>query len=130
VSPNLLKKFNALGYAFGKSNSRTKYEDVTTGKTIAEVDVQLENGGCVLAVEVKTDPTTNDVDEHVKRMEALRAYADFHNDKRDYLGAIAGGMMSESVKSYAMKKGFYVLEQSGDTMNVAAAPDAWKPRKW
>ncbi|MDR2792832.1 MAG: hypothetical protein LBB61_04090, partial [Treponema sp.] len=40
VSPNLLKKFNALGYAFGKSSPRSKYEDVKTGKIIAEVDVQ------------------------------------------------------------------------------------------
>jgi hypothetical protein len=130
VSPNLLKKFNALGYAFGKSSPRSKYEDVKTGKIIAEVDVQLENGGCVLAVEVKTDPSTSDVDEHIKRMEALRAYADYHNDGRDYIGAIAGGIMNESVKNYAMKKGFYVLEQTGETMNIAATPETWKPKKW
>ncbi|MDR0706557.1 MAG: hypothetical protein LBF60_01590, partial [Treponema sp.] len=130
VSPNLLKKFNALGYAFGKSGPHIKYEDVNTGKTLAEVDVQLENGGCVLAVEVKTNPTTDDVDGHVKRMEVLRRYADFHNDKRDYLGAIAGGIMSESVRNYALKRGFYVLEQSGDTMNIAATPESWKPKRW
>jgi uncharacterized coiled-coil DUF342 family protein len=130
VSPNLLKKFNALGYAFGKSSPRVKYEDIHTGNILAEVDVLLENGGCALAVEVKTNPTTNDVDEHVNRMEAIRRRADAHNDKRDYLGAIAGGIMSESVKSYALKRGFYALEQSGDTMNIAATPEAWKPRKW
>jgi hypothetical protein len=130
VSPNLLKKFNALGYAFGKSNSRAKYEDAKTGKVHAEVDVQLENGGCVLAVEVKANPTTDDVDEHVQRMEAIRRYVDSLNDKRDYIGAIAGGIMNESVRKYALKKGFYVLEQSGDTMNIAATPEAWKPKKW
>jgi hypothetical protein len=130
VSPNLVKKFNALGYAFGKSNPRTKYEDVKTGKTIAEVDIQLENGGCVLAVEVKTNPVINDVDEHVKRMGNIRRYADALNDKRDYIGAVAGGIMSESVKNYALKQGFYVLEQSGDTVNIAAVPEAWEPKKW
>ncbi|MDR2793571.1 MAG: hypothetical protein LBB61_07890, partial [Treponema sp.] len=116
--------------AFGKSNPRTKYTDVKTGKVLAEVDVQLENGGCVLAVEVKTNPVINDVDDHVNRMEALRAYADVHDDGRDYIGAIAGGIMSESVKNYALRRGFYVLEQSGDTMNIAAVPEAWAPKKW
>jgi hypothetical protein len=130
VSPNLLKKFNALGYAFGKSSPRVKYEDVTTGKVLAEVDVQLENGGCVLAIEIKTDPSIEDVKDHVTRMEALRAYADIHDDGRDYIGAIAGGIMDESVKNYALKQGFYVLEQSGDTMNIAETPEAWKPKKW
>jgi hypothetical protein len=70
------------------------------------------------------------VKDHVTRMEALRAYADIHNDGRDYIGAIAGGIMDESVKNYALKQGFYVLEQSGDTMNIAAVPEAWKPKKW
>jgi hypothetical protein len=34
------------------------------------------------------------------------------------------------VKSYALKRRFYVLERSGDTMNIAAAPEAWKPKRW
>jgi hypothetical protein len=38
--------------------------------------------------------------------------------------------MSESVKNYALRRGFYVLEQSGDTMNIAAVPEAWAPKKW
>jgi hypothetical protein len=130
VSPNLLKKFNALGYAFSESASRVKRDDVDTGETLAEVDVQLENGGCVLAVEVKTNPSVEDVQDHVKRMETLRAYADAHNDKRDYLGAIAGGIMNENVRNYAIKRGFFALEQSGDTMSIAATPESWEPKRW
>jgi hypothetical protein len=133
VSPNLLEKFNKLGYAFSKTNTRVKYKDIDTGNILAEVDALLENGDSALAVEIKADPSAEDVKDHVKRMGTLRAYADAHNDKRSYLGAmgaIAGGIVSEDVKSYALKNGLYVLEQSGDTMNVAAAPESWKPRKW
>ncbi|MDR2446487.1 MAG: hypothetical protein LBD58_04215 [Treponema sp.] len=130
VSPGLLRKFNALGYAFGKSGPRVKYEDINTGNILAEVDVLLENDGCALAVEIKTHPSVEDGDGHVKRMEILRAYADAHNDKRDYIGAIAGGIMRGCVKGYALKRGFFALEQSGDTMDIAATPEAWKPRKW
>jgi hypothetical protein len=24
----------------------------------------------------------------------------------------------------------FIVEQSGDTMNIAATPEAWKPKKW
>jgi hypothetical protein len=51
-------------------------------------------------------------------------------DTRAYLGAIAGGIVRDSVKDYALKNGFYVLEQSGDTMSIAAVPEAWKPKRW
>ncbi|MDR1218374.1 MAG: hypothetical protein LBK73_02065 [Treponema sp.] len=130
VSPNLLEKFNALGYAFSRINTRVKYKDINTGKTLAEVDALLENGDFALAVEIKADPSREDVNDHVRRMEVLRAYADSHNDKRSYLGAIAGGIVGDDVKNYALKSGFYVLEQSGDTMNIAIAPESWKPKTW
>ncbi|MDR0556765.1 MAG: hypothetical protein LBG43_02695 [Treponema sp.] len=130
VSPNLIEKFKALGYAFSRTNTRVKYEDVNTGEIIAEVDVLLENGDSALVVEIKADPSIEDVKDHVKRMKTLRDYADAHNDKRYYLGAIAGGIVRDSVKDYALKNGFYALEQSGDTMSVAATPELWKPKRW
>ncbi|MDR0643932.1 MAG: hypothetical protein LBG05_03310 [Treponema sp.] len=130
VSPNLLEKFKVLGYAFGKSSPRVKYKDVNTGEILAEVDALLENGDCALAVEIKADPSIEDVKDHIKRMETLRGYADAHNDRRDYLGAIAGGIVGNNVKNYALKNGFYVLEQSGDTMSIAAVPEAWEPKRW
>jgi hypothetical protein len=130
VSPNLLEKFKALGYAFSRTNTRVKYEDASSGKILAEVDALLENGDSVLVVEIKADPSIEDVKDHGKRMQTLRAYADAHTDTRYYLGAIAGGIVRDSVKDYALKNGFYVLEQSGDTMSIAATPEAWKPKRW
>ena len=50
----------------------------------------LENGEYVLAVEVKTCLTMGDVKNHVRRMEILRGAADGYNDRRKYLGAVAG----------------------------------------
>jgi hypothetical protein len=90
----------------------------------------LENGDSVLVVEIKADPSIEDVKDHVKRMQTLRAYADAHTDKRYYLGAIAGGIVSAGIRDYALKNGFYVLEQSGDTMNIAPVPASWMPRRW
>jgi hypothetical protein len=89
----------------------------------------LENGDTVMAVEVKTKLTTADVKEHTARMKKLRSYADKHGDTRSILGAVAGAVIPEGVKPFALKSGFYVIEQSGDTIKIDV-PDGFVPRKW
>jgi predicted AAA+ superfamily ATPase len=130
VLPNIEKKFRELGYLFTKSSPHVKYWDQQTDKVLAEVDILIENGVYVMAVEVKMDLSTKDVDEHIERMEVVSKYADEHEDKRKYLGAVAGGIVSESAKKYARRKGFFVLEQTGDTVKIAETPKEWKPREW
>jgi hypothetical protein len=63
-------------------------------------------------------------------MEKLRVYADLHSDKRIYLGAVAGMVFSESEKTYALKKGFYVVEPAGDTFNIIEPKGDYRPREW
>jgi hypothetical protein len=128
VAPNIAEKFNALGYSFTYVTNHTKIRD-GNGQIMAEVDVLLNNRDFVMAVEVKAQPTEEHVREHVKRMEALRRYADAHGDGRKHIGAIAGAIMNDQVKRYAFKSGFYVIEQSGDTVKVGA-PEGFKPREW
>ncbi|MDR0586813.1 MAG: hypothetical protein LBG26_06200 [Treponema sp.] len=70
-----------------------------------------------------------DVDRHAKRMEILRAYLDERDDKRKLLGAVAGAIVNASVKKYALRRGVYVIEQSGDTVKIEA-PEGFKPRMW
>jgi hypothetical protein len=62
-------------------------------------------------------------------MEKLRRYADEHQDSRKLLGAVAGAIASEEVKAFAVKNGFFVLEQSGDTIRISV-PEGFKPRAW
>jgi hypothetical protein len=61
-------------------------------------------------------------------MAVLRTYADRHNNARQYLGAVAGGggIVSAQARDYAHKSGFYVLEQSGDTVRIADPPERGK----
>ena len=128
IVPNILEKFNKLGYIFGKVAPRVRYQD-TRGQYVAEVDLLLENGDTALAVEVKTQLTGADVRDHLKRMEKLRRYADDHGDRRRLLGAVAGAITSDNVKAFAVKSGFFVLEQSGDTIRINV-PEGFKPREW
>jgi hypothetical protein len=57
-------------------------------------------------------------------------YADLHNDKRVYLGAMAGVVFSESEKTYALKQGFYVIEPSGDTFTITKPEGKYHPHEW
>jgi hypothetical protein len=128
ILPNIEEKFNALGYNFARTGPNIRFRD-KGGKILTEVDALLENGNFVMAVEVKAQPTEEHVREHIQRMEVLRRYADEHGDGRKHIGAIAGAIMNEQVKRYAIKSGFYVIEQSGDTVKIDA-PEGFKPREW
>ncbi|MDR1977310.1 MAG: hypothetical protein LBQ42_01100 [Synergistaceae bacterium] len=128
VAPNLVEKFNALGFNFTKYGPNIAISDKTR-KLAAEVDVFLENGDCAIAVEVKAQLKIDDVKEHVERMQVLRRYADAHQDSRKFYGAVAGAIIHGNVKEYALKTGFYVISQSGDTMRIDV-PEGFKPRAW
>jgi hypothetical protein len=62
-------------------------------------------------------------------MEKLRRYADEHGDKRKLMGAVAGAIAADEAKGYAVKQGFFVLEQSGDTVKISV-PANFVPREW
>jgi hypothetical protein len=128
IFPNIMEKFNKQGYAFGKAAPNVRFR-TAEGVYFTEVDILLENGNAALAVEVKTHLTAADVRDHLKRMEKLRLYADEHGDRRKLLGAVAGAIASEEVKSFAIASGFFVLEQSGDTVKISV-PGDFIPREW
>jgi hypothetical protein len=129
VVPNLLSKFKALGFTFEVAHKNTEIKD-EKNKIFVEVDVFLENGDKVMIVEIKVMPATKDVDEHIARMEKLRRYADLRNDRRKYLGAVAGVVMSDSVKNYALKKGFFVVVPSEDTFNIIKPEGEYHVKEW
>jgi hypothetical protein len=127
VAPNLREKFRELGLNFPKANPNSDVSDYDNN-IFLEIDIMLENGDKALLVEVKTKLTTEDIKEHIERLEKMRKYADLHGDKRTFLGAVAGIVMTSSVKEYALKQGFYVIEPSGETFNIT--PPSGKPKEW
>jgi transposase len=128
VLANIKKKFNALGYEFTKAGPSVLIEDQKK-QIITQIDAMLENGEFALAIELKTQLNVGHVDEHIERMEKLRRYADDRGDKRKFLGAVAGAVVADNVKEYALKKGFYVIRQSGDTVTIDN-PKGFEPKKW
>jgi len=132
VVPSLMDKFRELGYDFHQANQNTNISD-RANNIFLEIDVKLENGDKVMLVEVKTKPTTKDVQDHVKRLKKMRKYADLHGDSglksaRTFLGAVAGVVMRDNVKEYILKQGFFLIEPSGETFNIT--PPDNKPKEW
>ena len=127
-SNELWKKFNEIGFVFTKQAPRVRYYE--DGKYLAEVDFFLENGEYAMPVEIKTELSISDVDDHLERIEKIRRYMDARNDNRKLVGAVAGGIVSGNVLNYAQKKGLYVIEQSGDSVAIAAVPEGFKVREW
>ena len=129
VAPGIVDKFNALGFNFSDVSRDHEIKDPVTKKFLAEIDIMLENGDIVIAVEVKSKLKNPDVDKHLTRMEVLRRRADRRGDNRKYRGAIATAILTNEARSYAHKAGLYVLEQSGDTMKLDI-PEGFAPREW
>jgi hypothetical protein len=127
VAPNLRQKFRELGLNFPQANQNSVVADYDNN-IFLEIDVKLENGDKVMLVEIKTKPTTKDVQDHIKRLKKMRVYTDLHGDKRTFLGSVAGAVVTANVKKYALGKGLYVIEPSGETFNII--PPNGQPKEW
>jgi len=127
VAPNLREKFRELGYDFPQANQNSDVSD-RKNNIFLEIDVKLENGDKVMLVEVKTNLTAKDVQDHMKRLKKMRVYANLHGEKRTFLGSVAGAVVTASVKEYAMEQGLYVIETSGESFNIT--PPNGQPKEW
>jgi hypothetical protein len=129
VVPSIHNRFNELGYHFNVVMPGGYVIRDEKGKITAQIDMLLENSDCIMAVEVKAKTHLKDIEHHVKRLEILRAYRNKHNDKRKIFGAIAAAIFGTVEKQASLEAGFYVIEQSGDTMKIDV-PEGFVPHEW
>ena len=129
VAPSIVEKFNELGFDFHRYGPNVRIKKPGTKDDLVEIDILLENGDTVIAVEVKAKAKQKDVKEHAERMQILREDADLRGDKRRHHGAIAVAIMDKSLRSYILKQGFYLIEQTGDTVRINI-PEGFSPKEW
>jgi hypothetical protein len=129
AAAKLWKRFDKFGFVFTKEGISIKFRD-KNGRPVAEVDIFLENGMYVMAVEVKFDLRTEDVDEHLERIKKVRSCMDERGDGRKIVGAVAGAIVPANVRAYAQKKGLYVIVPSGNAVAVADAPEGFTRKEW
>ena len=127
VSPNLQEKFRDLGYDFQEASTKHKVRDKKNDISF-EIDVYLQNGDTAMLVEIKSELTISDIKRHILRLEKMRKYADLRGDKRHFLGAVAGIVVEDDEKEYALSQGFFLIEPSGENFNITLPYN--KPKEW
>ncbi|MDR2537187.1 MAG: hypothetical protein LBC46_03310, partial [Treponema sp.] len=65
-----------------------------------------------------------------KRMELIRKYPPAETIGKKLLGAMAGGAVDPDVRDYAYKSGFFVLELTGESVNLLKPPEGFEPQQW
>jgi len=127
ISPNLLEKFKALGFDFEEASTRHKIRNKKYDISF-EIDVFLQNGDTAMLVEIKSNLTISDINKHLIRLEKMRRWADLRNDKRRFLGAVAGIAVEGDAKEYALNQGFFFIDPSGENFNITVP--IGKPKEW
>jgi len=126
VGGDIVEQFQALNIPI-KSHCRYKTFGTKGTSESGEIDVFLENGDCVVLIEVKTKPSEDDVRDHIERMKKFRLYG---NDKRRILGAIAGAVVSDDIAKFAHNQGLFVIVQSGEAVQIVDRPEGFVAKEW
>jgi hypothetical protein len=130
VAARLWEKFKL--YGLNRGFQRVPIFD-ENGRGLTDIDILLSDTDCAIAVEDKTSLNRKDyVDRHLERMELIRRYppAEVAINGKRVMGAMAGGVVVPSVMEYAHKCGFFVLELSGDSAQLAESPEEFTPKVW
>ena len=125
VEPTVVKLFQAEGVEVHEVHSGVTVE--RNGEGI-EVDLLVVNDGAVVAVECKSKLTEEHVDTHVLRMKKLKRMLPAYRHHQAF-GAVAAMVVPVDVAQYAQQQGFYVLAQSGETVEVRNDAD-FRAKAW
>ena len=129
VEGGIVRKFRDLNYSFTQCARHVEFENRHIGVS-GEIDLFLENGDCVLAVEVKTNLTIDDIRDHIERLGKYRRYLDNKGDKRKIIAAAGGGVVLKNVKEFAWKQGMYVVVLSGEAIEIVTPPKGFRVKNW
>lgn len=125
VAPAVVRLFRAQGIEV-----HAVYPGVSAKRNgeALEIDLLVVNDGALVAVECKSKLTVEHVEAHAARLEKLKRVLPLYKDHR-VMGAVAGMVVSDSVAEYAMARGFYVLCQNGEQVEVRNS-DGFTPAIW
>ena len=127
VQPSAAKQFQNRGIAVTGSDER-KIKHL--GGENIEIDILLTNGDDIIAIEVKTTLSVEDVNEHIeKHLKPFKRFFPEHKDKRLY-GAVAYIHVNEKADRYAYKKGLFVLGFTADNLVTIKNDAKFKPVTW
>ena len=127
---NLVDQFRTLGHRVKTHSQKKKFGEKGTADS-GEIDLFLEDGDVAILVEAKTTLKMDHVNEHIKRIEKYRRFADAEGYvKKRFIGAVAGTVITENVINYAHEKGLYVIIQSARAVEILSQPVGFVAHEW
>ena len=98
------------------------------GKIVTQIDLLVLNTDVAIVVECKSQPSIDDVNEHLGRLDIFKTHFPQYAQLRIF-GAIAAMVLPQHISEYAMRKGLYSLAQSGDAMAIHNEK-LFVPKQW
>ncbi|MDR0870394.1 MAG: hypothetical protein LBN39_06335, partial [Planctomycetaceae bacterium] len=119
-----------LGYPVGSNTRNYEYWSDDKKQILAEADLILLNGEIAVIVEVKLTAETKDIPHFLKALDIIKTRPDRITGGLKLIGAIAGGVIDDSVVRFAQKSGLYVIRQNDDTFEIDPSPEGFKAKVW
>ncbi len=125
IAPSCIALFTERGIQVDEVYLRVK-------KTIdgerMEIDILVANTVAAVLVEVKSQLQVEDVRSHLNRLGKFKSFFPRYAACQVY-GAVAGIVVDSDADQFAMNKGLFVIEQSGETVKLANdktfVPSTW-----
>lgn len=125
VAPACEQLFLERGMSIVQVSQRNKRR--RQGHTL-EIDVLVVNQGHVLAVEVKSSLSVNDVKDFIADLERFTTFFPEYTGMQLY-GAVAGIGIESGADLYADRQGLFVITQSGDSVTLLN-DEPFQPKAW
>jgi len=93
-----------------------------------QIDLLAVNGDACVVIEVKSNLSIDDVNDHLKRMAKFKQLFPEYAKHKVY-GAVAGMVIPQNVGHYAYRKGFFVIGQTGEAVKILN-DENFKPAEW
>ena len=129
IASRLWEKFQDFPYQFEQAFQFLPVYD-NHNRTLTDIDILLCNGEYAMAVEIKAHLEVEDVNYHLKQMEMIQQYPPAQAKEKILLGAVGGANIDAKARELAHEVGFFVIEQSGEAVQLAERPPWFKPQEW
>jgi len=140
IGERIIEKFQALGYNVTHPVVRNcSFSSAKLG-IYGEFDLTLVDSDIIILIEVKTTLETSGVRKHLKKIEEYRNHIATDGfvqphvrhllPNTRFIGAVAGAVVTDEAKDFALENGLYVIVQSGEAVDIVPVPEGFKAKEW
>ncbi len=125
IAPAVGRLFKERGIEVDKVYQRVKTR--RNGDEM-EIDILAINGEYAVLIEAKSTLKTEDVKEHIERLEKFKTFFPEYRERK-VVGAVGGIVIEEDSDKYAYRSGLFVIGESGEAA-VILNDKGFKPKVW